>query len=147
MLEKYRNRRGGGILKEIKVCDAIMGSGKTQSTINLINTHPDYKFVYISPYLDEADRISDGCPDAKFVKPSNKISAFNFSKVEHTKYLLSEGMNIATSHVAFKLYTADMIKNIRDLCKNWLKVRIHLLNIILVWMMTLIKKLTKVELF
>lgn len=100
-------------MKEVKVCDAIMGSGKTQSTINLINTHPNCKFVYISPYLDETDRIADGCPDANFAKPSNKISAFNFSKVEHTKYLLSEGKNIATSHVAFKLYTADMIENIR----------------------------------
>ena len=97
----------------IKVCDAIMGSGKSQSTISYINDHKNEKFVYITPYLDEATRIRDGCPDLQFAEPSKTISSYNFSKLEHTKYLLEKGRNITTTHAAFRSYTNDMLESIR----------------------------------
>lgn len=37
----------------IKVCDAIMGSGKSSAAINYMNEHPDKKFIYITPYLNK----------------------------------------------------------------------------------------------
>lgn len=101
-------------MNTVKVCDAIMGSGKTQSTISLINQNPERRFIYLSPYLDEARRIRNGCPQANFVEPSSKIPTFEFSKIEHTKHLLREGCNIASSHVAFKMYTPDMIESIKN---------------------------------
>ena len=53
----------------IKVCDSIMGSGKTQAVINHLNTYPLGKYIYISPYLDESSRIKDGCPSLRFHEP------------------------------------------------------------------------------
>lgn len=98
----------------IKVCDAIMGSGKSSAAITYMNEHPDQKFVYITPYLDEAARIRAGCPRLKFVEPSDKIPSCGFTKTGHTLQLLKEGRNIATTHQAMKFYT----KEITDLVKE-----------------------------
>ena len=46
----------------IKVCDAIMGSGKSSAAIAYMNEHPQQKFIYITPYLEEAVRIRESCP-------------------------------------------------------------------------------------
>lgn len=98
----------------VKVCDAIMGSGKSQSAIAYINAHPDVKFVYITPYLTEANRIADGCGGHHFVEPSDDIPDFHFSKLEHTRFLLANGYNVATTHAAFRSYTVDMIEAIEE---------------------------------
>lgn len=86
-----------------------MGSGKSESAISYINDHPDIKFVYITPYLTEAERISNACGGHCFVEPSDDIPDFHFSKLEHTRYLLNNGHNIATTHAAFRSYTTDMV--------------------------------------
>lgn len=98
----------------VKVCDAIMGSGKSQSAIAYMNEHRDKPFVYITPYLDEAARIRNGCPELMFVEPSDKLAEFNFSKLEHTKALLRDGRNITTTHAAFRSYTGDMVESINQ---------------------------------
>ena len=99
---------------EVFVCDAIMGSGKSQSAISYMNEHKDQKFVYITPYLEEAKRIMNGCPELDFVAPSNNLSDSNFSKIEHTRELLKSGRNITTTHAAFRSYTEDMIDAIKE---------------------------------
>ena len=101
-------------MRLVKVCDAIMGSGKTEAAITYINEHPEEKFVYITPYLDEARRIKNGCPDAHFVEPSNKIGDYDFKKIEHTEALIEEGRNIASTHAAFKSYSRFMLDKIRE---------------------------------
>lgn len=97
----------------IYVCDAIMGAGKTQSAITYMNEHPDKKFVYITPFLPETERIANDCSALRFRLPSDKIREFHFSKVEHTRQLLLEGRNIATTHSSFKLYKPDMAEAIK----------------------------------
>ena len=72
----------------VRVCDAIMGSGKTSATIGYINAHPEKKFLYITPYLPEAERIKNNCPQADFVEPSDRIPEFLFSKAMHTLGLI-----------------------------------------------------------
>lgn len=98
----------------IRVCDAIMGSGKTQSTITYFNEHSDEKFIYITPYLDEAARIRDGCPELDFIEPSNTLKKYNNRKRDHTAYLIQQGKNITTTHQAFKGYTEKMLSDIRE---------------------------------
>lgn len=98
----------------IQVCDAIMGAGKTSSTIHYVNAHPERRFIYITPYLDEAKRLKQGCPRAQFVEPSNKLGEYDFSKIQHTAQLIKSGRNVATTHQAFKWYTRDMLDDIRD---------------------------------
>lgn len=97
----------------VKVCDAVMGSGKTESAITYINEHPDDKFIYITPYLNEAARIKRGCPNAHFTEPSNKLKKYNFQKTLHTAALIKSGCNIATTHQAFKHYTGEMLEDIQ----------------------------------
>ena len=98
----------------MKVCDAIMGSGKSCATITYMNEHPDKRFIYITPYLDEAKRIKDACPELHFVEPSDRLSEFHFKKSEHTEALIREGRNITTTHQAFKNYSPDMLCQIRE---------------------------------
>lgn len=97
----------------VRVCDAIMGSGKSSAAIAYMNEHKDQKFVYITPYLDEAKRIRDGCPELDFVEPSNKIGAYDYRKMTHTAALIKEGRNITTTHQAFKRYTPETLDDIR----------------------------------
>lgn len=96
----------------IRVCDAIMGSGKTEAAITFMNKHPEKKFVYVSPFLDEASRIYKGCPDLHFVEPSDRIKEHGFSKAEHTLSLIKEGRNITSTHSALSFYTKDTLDEI-----------------------------------
>lgn len=98
----------------IKICDAIMGSGKSSAAIQYMNSHPDRKFIYITPYLDEAARIREACPALRFVEPSSKLRQFNFHKFEHTVSLIEAGRNIASTHNMFLRYTPDMILTLKE---------------------------------
>lgn len=97
----------------IMVCDAIMGSGKSSAVIQHINENPHRRFIYISPYLNEATRIAEACPDLRFVEPSERLPEFGFSKYNHTHKLLSEGRNIACSHQMFRHFKPELIELIR----------------------------------
>lgn len=97
----------------IKVCDAIMGAGKSSAAITYMNEHQGEKFIYITPYLEEAERIKKNCPGMGFVEPSNKLKEFNFRKTEHTAALIKQGKNITTTHQAFKMYSSDMLEDIK----------------------------------
>lgn len=91
-----------------------MGTGKTSASISYMNEHKTDKFIYITPYLDEAARIKNGCPDIEFIEPSNKIKECGFSKTKHTIELLKKGKNVTTTHQAFKYYTEETIKYIKE---------------------------------
>ena len=97
----------------IKVCDSMMGSGKSSAAINHMNDHPDQRFIYITPYIEETQRIAAACPALNFVEPSNTSPRFKFSKLVHTAQLLADGRNITTTHAAFQLYTDEMLESIR----------------------------------
>lgn len=98
----------------IKVCDAIMGSGKSSAAINYMNAHPHQKFIYITPYLEEAVRIRESCPSLDFKEPSDKIPQFEFKKYRHTVGLLTAGKNITSTHNMFLRYSDDMIDLIKE---------------------------------
>ena len=113
----------------IRVCDAIMSSGKSSACINYMNEHPDRKFIYITPYLSEAARIQKACPALNFVEPEDGymkvedvdgIERWSKNKYEwrtktkHTARLIKEGANITTTHQAFVYYTPDMLEEIRQ---------------------------------
>lgn len=97
----------------IQICDAIMGTGKTSAAINYMLEHPERKYIYVTPYLDEAKRIKAGCRQLHFTEPSDKLKEYHFKKCEHTAALIKQGRNIATTHQAFKRYTIEMLDDIR----------------------------------
>ena len=92
-----------------------MGTGKSSASITYINEHPERRFIYITPYLEEAARIKKGCPDMHFVEPSDKLKKYEFKKSTHTAALIKEGRNITTTHQAFRGYTAEMLDSIREM--------------------------------
>lgn len=98
----------------IRVCDAIMSSGKSSACINYMNEHPEKKYIYITPYLDEAERIRDGCPRLRFVEPIKGLPEFGYTKVGHTAELIRNGRNITTTHQAFKFYTEETLRLIKE---------------------------------
>lgn len=98
----------------IQVCDAIMGTGKSSAAITYMNEHKDEKFIYITPYLDEVKRIKMSCPNMDFAEPSNKVKKYNFKKSEHTAALIKQGRNITTTHQAFKMYSPEMLEDIKQ---------------------------------
>lgn len=100
-------------MSNVKVCDAIMSAGKSSAAIRYMNERKDRKFIYITPYLEEAARIRDGCPELHFVEPSDKLRQYGYRKVEHTAHLIEEGRNVATTHQAFKGYTKETLENIK----------------------------------
>ena len=56
---------------KVTVIDSIMGSGKTTSLINMMNENLDERFIYITPYRDEIQRVIEGCYNRYFETPKN----------------------------------------------------------------------------
>lgn len=98
----------------VKVVDSIMGSGKSSSAIRYMNENADKKFIYITPYLTETERIRKECAALHFVEPSDKLREYGFKKSIHTMALIEEGCNISTTHQAFKGYTPATLEHIRE---------------------------------
>jgi len=90
-------------LVKIKVVDSIMGTGKTSGAINLMNKQDDNNYIFITPYLNEVERIKKSCTNRKFYEP--KIYSKDGSL--HTKFdslheLLANEKNITSTHALFK---------------------------------------------
>lgn len=97
----------------VRVCDAIMGTGKSSAAITYMNEHPEKKFIYVTPYLDEAQRIAVSCPSMKMQKP-RKLTEYNGSKTLHTIELVERDENITTTHQAFKYYPQRLLDLIKE---------------------------------
>lgn len=90
-----------------------MGSGKSSAAITYMNENPDKKFIYITPYLEEARRIMSACNNIQLLEPK-RDSEHNGSKTLYAKDMIDRGESIASTHQAFRLYTDDMLDMIRD---------------------------------
>lgn len=99
----------------VEICDAIMGTGKTEAAVAYMNEHDTEKFIFVTPYLDEAERIKNSCPKLRFAEPSDKLKQYNFRKSEHTAALIKDARNIATTHQAFKRYTPETLCSIKEI--------------------------------
>ena len=93
---------------KVNIVDSIMGSGKTQAAINYINNSSEQeKFLYVTPYLTEVERIMKSCPSKNFKQPERYGT-----KIRGIKDLLNKGYNIVTTHTLFHLFDDEII----DLC-------------------------------
>lgn len=95
----------------VKVCDAIMGSGKTSSTINLLKDNPEKHFIYITPYLTEVDRIVDAIPWAR--QPEQE-PRFKRSKLASVLDMIGKVDVIITTHAGYRMWTQEYIEKIRS---------------------------------
>ena len=92
-------------MKDIKIIDMPMGEGKTTGLINYMNNHPDNKYLFITPFLDEVERIIKGCKDLDFAEPDDK-----HSKLSDLKNLISNGRNIASTHALFSIIDSNVVE-------------------------------------
>lgn len=84
-------------MEQVKVIDSIMGSGKSTFMIKHMNANPENRYLYITPYLTEVQRIKESCPDADFAEPSEEA----VTKMADFNYLLKEGKSIVMTHELF----------------------------------------------
>lgn len=102
-------------MKKIKIVDTMMGSGKTSAAINMINENKDTRYIFITPYLTEIERIKVNCPDQYFYSPENYNEKGEFSyKMDSLIQLLQDGKNIASTHALFKSINIEMTKWIKE---------------------------------
>lgn len=88
----------------VNIVDAPCGEGKTQAAINYINESKDDKFLYITPFLTEVDRIKKSCVNKKFKDPKS----FG-TKMNGIKYLFNKGENIVSTHSLFSQFDEEII--------------------------------------
>lgn len=104
----------------VTVIDSIMGSGKTTWMIDRINKHHwqatedsttvKPKYIYITPTLDEVDRVTEACSLAEFKNPQ----PVNGKKYWHFETLVREGQNICTTHSLFKLLSREVHAELKE---------------------------------
>ena len=115
--QKITRLAEGKVLKleyncKVYVVDMIMGSGKSSAAINYMNQNRrGNKFLYVTPFLTEVARVKEKCPELHFIEPEMR---FGRGKLSDIKWLLSKGRNIATTHVLFSMFTAEII----DICRS-----------------------------
>lgn len=89
----------------LKVVDAGCGVGKTTSMINFINeSGENEKFLYITPFLTEVDRIKNSCADKNFQEPAELPT-----KTEDLLRLIEKGYNVVSTHALFKKLTDKIL--------------------------------------
>lgn len=101
-------------LEDVKVTiiDAICGSGKTTKAIEFMNENTDKKFIFITPYLDEVERIINGCTNRSFETP--KTTRGQGSKLKDFNNLLSQGKNIVSTHSLFSMVNDETLKYLKE---------------------------------
>ena len=93
-------------LNDIRIVDARMGRGKTSAAVQYMSTHPDKKFIYVTPYLSEVGRI---CKSCDFEQPESS----SHSKLSELKELLYEGKNVSTTHSLFSYFDWEVLDIVR----------------------------------
>lgn len=94
-----------------KVVDAPCGAGKTSAAINFINSSPEEtRFLFITPFLEEVERIKNSCTDKNFEAPDNNGS----TKFNSIKGMIKAGRNIVSTHALFRMFDAEIIRHISE---------------------------------
>lgn len=92
---------------QINVIDSICGSYKTTAAINMINSTSDIdtKYLYITPFLTEVQRIKTECSLKHFYEPITRGT-----KLKSIKDLLKNKRNIVSTHALFHKFDQESIE-------------------------------------
>ena len=101
-MEKAQNH-----IPKIRVVNAMCGMGKTSAAINMMKQPFSGKFMYVTPFLTEVNRVIKGCPDKRFVQPREAFG--NGSKLLNMRDLVGAEKNIASTHALFSMFTPELI--------------------------------------
>lgn len=95
---------------KITVVDCPPGAGKTSYAIKYMKEEIFDRFIFITPFLTELDRIEKECDNREFKKPNERLG--KGSKKNHFYELLKEGYNIVSTHSLFKGISKEVIDEI-----------------------------------
>jgi len=94
-------------MNTITVVDARMGRGKSSAAIRYMNRYKGTKkFLYITPYLNEVDRICEQCD-------FDQSDSDTMSKSRELKMHMRQGKNIAATHSLFYLMDDEALELVR----------------------------------
>lgn len=113
-------------MQKVKICDTIMGGGKTSAAITYIKEHKCDKFIFITPYLDQVKRIKTECAEMKFYSPH--VTGNENTKKESWHKLIVAGKNIVTTHQLFLRATTDTESLLKD--KGYILIIDESLNVL-----------------
>ena len=95
-------------MNSITVVDAMMGRGKSSAAIRYMNRYKGIKrFLYITPYLNEVDRICEQCN-------FDQSDSDYMSKSAELKMHMRHGKNIAATHSLFYLMDDEALELVRS---------------------------------
>ena len=77
----------------------------------MMNEQTDRKFIFVTQFLKEAERIKNGCATRRFVSPECTRGGTKLGDIHR---LIREGRNIATTHSLFISYTEDTKRLIEE---------------------------------
>ena len=90
---------------KVRVIDSIMGSGKTQFIIQQMNEVNDKRYIYITPFLSEVERVKSNVKNKRFYEPiqrgKGKLSSF--------VNLIKQGKDIVSTHALFSTANEEVI--------------------------------------
>ncbi|MBT2736595.1 DEAD/DEAH box helicase family protein [Bacillus sp. ISL-7] len=95
--------------KIVKVIDSMMGTGKTSYAIQMMKeAEINEKFIFVTPFLDEVQRIKKEVHNRDFKEPDAKHGSG--TKLESLKRLISKGEDIVTTHALFAMADDELIE-------------------------------------
>jgi len=95
----------------IKIIDSPCGTGKTSWAIEYLNNlSEDKKFIYITPFLNECQRVQDSI-NKEAIQPDQRIGSGR--KRTHFLNLIKLGKNILSTHSLFSDIDDDIILALR----------------------------------
>lgn len=96
-------------IEKIQVIDAVMGAGKTTRMIEEIERADlSRKFIYITPFLDEIERIKKSVKSRQFEAPTKNVEGGR--KLTSLKRLIEDGKNVAATHSLFEMADDELIE-------------------------------------
>ena len=100
-------------MKNVTVIDSVMGAGKTTYAIDYINgASPLERFIYVTPFLTEVDRVISSVTGREFVQPTNNVEGG--SKLTSLKRLIEDGRDIVATHSLFEMADDELRYLLRE---------------------------------
>jgi hypothetical protein len=96
------------------IVDSLPSTGKTSACINMMNENADERYLFVTPFIDETDRIVKACKSRGFEKPKEQEMWSPYKKLDDLHRLLREKKNIASTHALFFNYTDETRQLIRE---------------------------------
>lgn len=91
----------------VNIVDAPCGCYKTTSAINMMNENKNERYLYITPYNTEVQRIIESCSQRNFVEPLAQRGGGR--KIISIARLIKEKRNISSTHSLFGYFNSSTI--------------------------------------